>query len=316
MARASRKLRAMRRAMALSVWLYGLLLRAYPATFRHAYRERMVRVFHDSCHAALQQRGLPALFPLWFYTLSDLVVTAYLERWHVLKEKGCVMAMSRYSQNFPLRLRIAIVATVIAFAVSLVASLNLYLLEDTSSLTQAAYSASSLLRFSYDGVYLSALAAAVAICAIIGYAMVQRTLLVIIGLIIVTLLVAFGGFGGLLIRHATTFLLFFVVFCLLLLIGLLLGRAVAARMVRFLEQRSAAILGACVSVGSLLLVNIIALILHTLILNPVSHALYMQGQIGGTHLNFTLIAMGIAPLTLIACIVCLGLALRSPSQQS
>ena len=132
----------------------------------------------------------------------------------------------------------------------------------------------------------------------------------IVGLSIVALLVAFGGFGGLLIRHLETFLAFFIVFLALLLISFLIGRAVAIRSGLFLGQQPAAVLGACVSVGSILLVNVVALVLHTIILNPVSHALYMQGQIEGTHLNFSLIAMSLALLTLIPCVLSLGHTLR------
>lgn len=312
MARSSRK----SRAIALSVWLYSLFLCAYPTTFRHTYGERMIRVFRDNCRAALQQRGALPLMRLWWQTVVDLIITACLERWQVFKEKSCTMATSRYTQRFPLRLWIALAATIIAFAVSLIASLNLYLLEDGSPLTQAAYSASSLLRFSYDGVYLSALAAGVAVCAMVGYALVQRTVLVVVGLVFVTLLVAFGGFGGLLVRHTATFLAFLAIFFTLTLSSFLLGRVVTTRAGRFIGQRPSAVLGACVSVGCMLLINVVALILHTLTLNPVSHALYMQGQIGGTHLNFSLIAMGLALLTLSAYIVCLGRALRLSPRQS
>ncbi len=42
----------------------------------------------------------------------------------------------------------------------------------------------------------------------------------------------------------------------------------------------------------------------------------MQGQISGTHLNFSLIAMGIAVLSMIACVVGLGCAFRLPSHSS
>ncbi len=307
--------RGMRKAIALSEWLYGLFLYAYPTTFRRNYGTRMVRVFHDSCRDTLQQRGWASLILLWLQALCDLLITASLERWNVLKEKAHIMATNSYAAKIPPRLWVALAATVIAFAVSLVASLNLYLLEDTSHLTQAAYSASPLLRFSYDVVYLSALAAGVAICAIIGFAMVQRTMPLMVGLIVVTLLVALGGFGGLLVHHAATFMVFFVIYLALTLISLLCGRAVATRAGRSLGQRAGTILGACVSTGSVLLVNIVALVLHTLILNPVSHALYMQGQIGGTHLNFTLIVMGLALLAMIVCVVSLGNALRSPAQQ-
>jgi hypothetical protein len=316
MAHPSSRKRGMSKALALSMWLYDLFLHAYPASFRRTYGLRMARVFHDSCRDAMLRHGVVSLVSLWLQTLADLLLTAYLERWSVLKEKTRAMTADTDSQNFPLRLWVALAATLLAFAVSLVASINLYLLEDTSSLTQAAYAASSWLRFSYDGIYLSALAAGVAVCAIVGYALVQRALLVIASLIIVALLVAFGGFGGLLVRHSATLLVFFAVFFVLTLMSLLIGRAVAMRAGQHLGQRPAKVLGACVSAGSMLLVNVVLLVLHTLILNPVSHALYMQGQIGETHVNFSLIAMGFALLSMIACAVSLGRAFHLPSQQS
>jgi hypothetical protein len=316
MARSKLPAESVRRVMAFSERLYGLFLRAYPPTFRRMYGVRMVRVFRDSCQDALQQRGLIALIPFWLQTLSDLFLNACLEHWSVAKKRAHSMTTSTNIRNASPRLWVALIATILAFAVSLVASLNLYLIEDTSPLTQAAYSISPLLRFSYDGIYLSALAAGVAICSIIGYALAQRSTFVIPALILVTLLVAFGGFGGLLVRHPTTFLALFVVFLALSLISLLMGRGVATRAARKLEQRFAGMLGACVSVFSMLLINVVALVLHTLLLNPVSHALYMQGMIAGTHFNFSLIAMGLAFLTLIACAASLGLALRLPSRQS
>lgn len=301
-----------RRATALSVWLYAAFLHAYPAPFRRLYGSRMERVFRDSCRDALRKRGLPGLILLWLRTVADLVATACLERWHILQEAPS-MDLDARAQKLPLRLWVALFATIVAFVVSLVASLNLYLLEDSSNLTNAAYSESPLLRFTYDGVYLSVLAAGVAVCAVVGYTIIRRELLVGVGLGVVALLVALGGFGGLLFRHAGTFLAFFIVFVALTVLSFLVGRAVASRAAnsaRPLGRRPAAVLGACVSVGTVLLVNVAALVLHTIALNPVSHALYMQGQIEGTHLNFTLIAMGIASLTLMACVLSLGYALR------
>ncbi|MDQ2714247.1 MAG: hypothetical protein M3Z08_05005 [Chloroflexota bacterium] len=305
-----------KRAITFSAWLFALFLRAYPASFRQAYGSRMVRVFRDSCRDALQRRGLAGLIWLWWSTFSDLLFSACLERWQVLKKEARSMALNGRIQNFPPRLWVALAATVMAFAVSLVASLNLYLLEDASPLTQAAYSASPLLRFSYDAIYLTALAAGVAVCGILVYTLVQRQPLVLVSLSVVALLVAVGGFGGLLVRHPGTFLVFLTIFLVLTLISFLSGRAIANYAGRFFGQRPAAVLGACASVGSMLLVNVVALILHTLLLNPVSHALYMQGQIEGTHLNFSLLVMGLAFLTMIVCALSLRLALRLPAHQA
>jgi hypothetical protein len=298
-------------AAAISVLVYRFFLYAYPKAFRQSYGERMTRVFADQCRVSLREFGVAALIPLWFSTCSDLVVAAGSERWQSWKEKVGSMALQSDTTMFPLRLWAALAATLITFLVCLVASLNLYLLEDGSSLTLAAYSASPLLRFSYDGVYLSALAAGVAVGAIVGYALLPRRLLVTVGIIGLSVMVALGGFGGLLWRHPTTFLVFLLFFGSLTLGSFFLGRVVMSRAERSLEQRPAAILGACVSACSLLLVNVVTLVLHTVSLNPVSHALYMQGQIEGTHLNFSLLITGLALLTLLACVVCLGRALGS-----
>lgn len=299
------------RAAAISVLVYRLFLYAYPKTFRQSYGERMARVFADQCRASLRESSVAALLPLWFSTCSDLVYAAGSERWQAWKEKVDSMALQSNTGAFPSRLWAALAATLITFLVCLVASLNLYLLEDSSPLTLAAYSASPLLRFSYDGIYLSALAAGVAVCAVLGYALLRRHLLVSVALIALAAVVALGGFGGLLWRHAPTFFVFLLVFGVLTLGSFLLGRLVMTRAGRSLGQRPAAVLGACVSAGSLLLVNVVTLVLHTVSLNPVSHALYMQGQIAGTHLNFSLLIMGLALLTLIVCVVCLGRALGS-----
>ena len=223
------------------------------------------------------------------------------------------MVSPRLAQNYRPRLWIAVAATIITFIASLLASINLYLLEDANPLTQAAYSASPLVRFSYDGVYLSALVACVAICAIVGYAIARADTSVIIGLILVTLLIIFAGFGGLLVRYPATFLIFFLVFVGLALLSLLVGRAVVARAGRDPGQKSVSIIGACVSAFIVLLVNAIALVLHTLALNPVSHALFMQGQIGETHFNSLIIGMGVEVLLMIICALSILFALRSPA---
>lgn len=310
--RSTRPPRDASKLMVCSEWLYLRLLRLYPASFQRAYGLRMARIFRDSCRDTLQQRGSGGLPGLWLHTLLDLLLNAGLERWLALKEGTHAMAAHLPVRAFPLRLWLALVATLIAFVVALVASLNLYLIEDSSALTAAAYNASPLLRFSYDGIYLSALAAGVAVCAIAGYALIRRALLVSAGLAVLALLVVLGGFGGLLVRHPLTFLAFLVAFSGLLLVSFFPGRAVMTRAARRLAPQPAAVLGACTGAGVLLFVNVAALVLHTLILNPVSHELYMQGQIAGTHFNFSLITMVLAAITLLASVLCLSRALRLP----
>lgn len=214
----------------------------------------------------------------------------------------------RYQHGLPLRLWFTLVATLLAFAVSLVASINLYLLEDGNALTTAAYGASPVLRFSYDGVYLSALVAGVMVCAIGVSSLVQDNDRVLLGLSAVALLIAFAGFGGLLVRHPVSFLVLLSAFIALTALGLWLGRVVTTHFRRHAGRRSAVVLGACTAAGSVLLVNCVALSIHTLALNPVSHALFMQGQIGETHFNSLVLALFLSLLTTALCVVSIAVA--------
>ncbi len=290
--------------------LYQLVLWTYPVAFRRAYGSAMVRAFRDRCLHAHRERGTGGLLHVCVAELSDLVMTALKERGEELLarlSRRTVMIASSYTiWHFPRRLWVALVATITAFAVSLVASLNLYMLEDNNPLTQAAYSASPALRLSYDAVYVSALGAGIAVCAIMGYSLTRAGGPVTV---VVTLLVSLGGFGGLLVRHPPTFLVLVGALAGLVLISSLIGRAITPRLRHSLTERQASVVGACVSTAITLLFNVVVLVPHTLILNPVSHLLYMQGQIGDTHINSLLVAMGIELLTMICCVLSIGLLL-------
>jgi len=300
--------------------LYRAALLIYPGAFRRAYGRDMTQVFRDRCQTAARQAGIAGLLGVCWAELRDLALTAVREHVDEIRrpyrrvERSMTMSAGAPARPVPPRLRLTTAVTALAFVVALLASLNLYLLEDANPLTPAAYSASPLLRFSYDGVYLSALVAAVAACSIVGYSIAQDDATALLGLAVVALVVAFGGFGGLLFRHPTTFLALSLVFIGLLLCGLLVGRAIAVRARARLGRRSAAILGACASTGVALLVNLAVLVPHTIALNPVSHPLYMQGQIGGTHLNSLLLGMAIELLAVVVCTLSIGSALHGATR--
>jgi hypothetical protein len=284
------------RSSKLTPWAlraYRLALYAYPAAFRRAEGAAMWQVFRDSYEEA-SARGQAAVLLLWLRTGADLFRSALPER--IFSMRPTVV--------------IAAVTTCITFVVSLLASLNLYLLEDGNPLTSAAYSASPLLRLSYDGAYLSALVAVVAVCGIVAYALVPARGPVIAGLGALALVVVLGGFGGLLVRYPTTFLVLFLVFAGLTAISLLIGQAVAVRLRQRLGERPALVVGACVSTAVALFANVLALVPHTVALNPVSHPLYMQGTIPGTPFNSLLIAMGLEVLTVGICALSILVALR------
>lgn len=193
----------------------------------------------------------------------------------------------------------------VAFVVTLLASLNLYLLEDHSPLTVAAYRSAPLLRVSYDATYVSALVAGVMVVALVVrlFAPTGWAALAAIGALAVV--VALGGFGGLLVRAPLSFLALFVGYCALTLLCLFVSERTAMRLRDVSSDRTSAVVGSCAGIVVALLVNVVALAPHTVFLNPVNHALYMQGQIPGTHLNALLLGAALQ----LPLVVALGLSL-------
>jgi len=82
------------RLMTISERLYRLLLFAYPAEFRRAYRREMIQTFRDCCREALQQRGQLGALQLWGLLLYDLVKTASIER-----IRACIAQFKRLFLN-------------------------------------------------------------------------------------------------------------------------------------------------------------------------------------------------------------------------
>ena len=64
------------RSVELSVRIYELLVKAYPASFRRRYGDEMTRVFRELATDALRQRGAFGLMTAWFRVLGDLAWTA------------------------------------------------------------------------------------------------------------------------------------------------------------------------------------------------------------------------------------------------
>lgn len=70
--------------LALSGWIYRLLLYAYPVPFRREYGQPMAQLFRDEARDTLQGSGTAGLIGLWFLTLIDLLKTAFAEHiWEV-----------------------------------------------------------------------------------------------------------------------------------------------------------------------------------------------------------------------------------------
>lgn len=183
--------------------------------------------------------------------------------------------------------------TGVAFVVSLLASLNLYLLEDHSPLTLAAYRSAPLLRVSYDASYVSALVAGVMVFALLArlFAPIGMSPLAAVGAL--ALFLVLGGFGGLLLRAPLSFLALFAGFCALTLLCLFVAERTAMRLRSTTSNRVAALIGSCAGVVVALFVNVVALVPHTVFLNHINYALYMQGQIPGAHLNALMLGVAL-----------------------
>ena len=64
----------------LSVWIYGVLLLAYPKAFRRRYGHHMRAAFWDFRDDTIMRRGRRALPSLWLRTLRDVVTNGFMER--------------------------------------------------------------------------------------------------------------------------------------------------------------------------------------------------------------------------------------------
>jgi hypothetical protein len=294
----------MKRPSNLPLRLYTLLLVFYPHTFRARRAVELWQTVRDLAEETDPQ-NIFAAARFWLAIYADTLAGALAERWHVM----------RNSTRNVWEAWLALSMTLLAVVVSVGASLDLYLLEDNNPLTTAAYSASPLLRFSYTAAYVAALVAGVAGVAAVAFAIIpaRAALWSVLGL---AALVALGGFGGLLVRRPLTGLTFIGAFAALCALGLFIGWRVARTLMRRTSERAAILVGACAGAVVALLADAAALITHTLALNPVSHALYMQFRIGDTPYNAALIGMVVQTLLVACCAASLAAALWSASRHT
>ena len=66
--------------LAASAWLYSAVLVLYPKAFRRRYGAQMRRDFRELSREGLREGGATELVRVWAATLSDLVLTALMER--------------------------------------------------------------------------------------------------------------------------------------------------------------------------------------------------------------------------------------------
>ena len=68
----------------ISINLYRVLLRAYPAPFRHEYAGQMTALFRERCIDETSASGFPGLILLWLQVLFDIAISAPLEHYFML----------------------------------------------------------------------------------------------------------------------------------------------------------------------------------------------------------------------------------------
>ena len=69
-------------SVALSVWVYRILLKTYPVRFQKEYGSHMLQVFRDYCLRTVRQSGTNGMVGLWIVTLFDLIQSVVSEHLH------------------------------------------------------------------------------------------------------------------------------------------------------------------------------------------------------------------------------------------
>jgi len=68
--------------VALSVWVYRMLLKTYPVRFQREYGAHMLQVFRDCCLRAFHEGRTNGMLKLWVITLFDLIQSVVSEHSH------------------------------------------------------------------------------------------------------------------------------------------------------------------------------------------------------------------------------------------
>lgn len=186
---------------------------------------------------------------------------------------------------FNRRVLFTVGAVLLAALVVFLNSLNLYQIEDDSTLARAAYQANPVLNLSFSMIYITAIVIAVAAVSL-G---VQLTLSLwnegpVSGVYLfaacLAIFAALGAFWGLALRHPLSFFLSIGLFAALIVVVLAFGRSVA---IKFsppqTEQRVTAISSFCISLALALLVNVLVAVLHMALLKVDVPALYAGNDI-------------------------------------
>lgn len=88
------------------------MLRAYPREFRLEYGPDMTQLFRD-CYRDSQSNGFIALLEFWLRLIADIVRTAPLERWEILRKGETMKNVKRDAIGFFACLIIIVLAFVL-----------------------------------------------------------------------------------------------------------------------------------------------------------------------------------------------------------
>jgi hypothetical protein len=218
------------------------------------------------------------------------------------------MASQALPTGLPRRIWFTVGGVLLTALVAFLGGLDVYLYEDGSSFTHAAYRAAPFLDLSFSLIYLTALAIGVAAVMLIA-----RIVLAAGGsahpgagdLIALPLLV-FGAplaFWGIALRQPGAFLALILMLLGAVAVMLLVTWLATMRLSRLaMAPTIAAVLGACVGLITLLLLEIGLILAHVLVLRVAGPDLYATTMVGGSNVSELVIAFG-----LVAVLTCLAI---------
>lgn len=216
------------------------------------------------------------------------------------------MATQSMASQLPRRVWFTVAGTLAAALVAFLGGLDVYLYEDGSPLTHAAYRAAPFLDLSFSLIYVTALAIGIA-----SVVLIARLALAASGSahpgasdLAAAPLIIFGAplaFWGIALRQPGAFLALVLILAGGVALMLLVTRLAVARLLRMaVAQPAAATLGACVGLVTLLLVDGGLALAHLLVLRVAGPELYATTLVGGSGISE--LAVACALVALLTCL--------------
>jgi hypothetical protein len=216
------------------------------------------------------------------------------------------MTAAAEAQRLPRRVWFTVAGTLAAALVAFLGSLDIYLYEDGSPFTHAAYQAAPFLNLSFSLIYVTALAIAVATVVLLA-----RLALTIagsahpgVGNLVAVPLIVFGAplaFWGIALRNPGAFLTLALLLTGGVALAALVTRFAVARLTRMaVGQPAAEALGACAGLVALLLLDGGLALTHLLVMRAASPDLYATTLLGASGVSELAVACGL--MALLSCL--------------